>query len=205
MSENTITIDLTPDTQAGFKAVLPFASSDDITPVLCGVQVTDRRLLATNRYAVGAYTYVRGAEGDETAPFVVHRDLVDFIVKHKIVGNQRLILTDASATIVWSDDSIAASTSTMNNLSSYNLPPVARLIPEKSTEPVNHVIPVGINPARLSELVKASAALVKQTGKGEPWRFQFQQTEGTKLAPIRASLGDHMVALIQPNLLPSER
>lgn len=205
MSENTITIDLTARTQAGLAAVLPFASTDDVTPVLVAVQITDRRFLTTDRYAVGAFTYNLGAEGDETEPWVIPLDLAVWVTKHKIVGEQRVILTPNSATIVWADDSIAASTRSMymDNISTLNVPPVGRLIPERSNDNVE-VAPFGMNEDRLKQLVKATVPMHKILGKGPlVWRFQMRPSESSlKHSPMLATLGDDdLVVLIQPSYL----
>lgn len=208
MSENTITIDLTPETQAGLAAVIPFASTDDVTPVLVAVQITDRRFLTTDRYTVGAFTYRRDAEGEETAAWVIPLDLALWVTKHKIVGGERVILTPKSATIVGLDDTIIASTrSTYGagnwDISTYNVPPVGRLIPARSDDAVE-CVPVGISVDRFKQLVKATTPMQKILGKGPlVWRFQLNPSESAiKHAPMLASLGnDDLVVLIQPSLL----
>ncbi|KZE41377.1 hypothetical protein [Microbacterium sp. T32] len=202
-----IVIPLTADLTAAFRAVLPFTSKDDVTPIIGAVKVTHRYLIATDRYAIARYEHTtydesverHGEEGPSEPDFAVliPRDVAEWIGKHKPTSGQTLTVTAETVTIGWTD-SIESSRVLVPVGGNY--PPVERLITDASAEDVE-ISPFAIGTDRLDQLVKAGKALARVVGKNAGWRFQLPASTGTrKCPPIRATLGERMVTMIQPML-----
>lgn len=202
-----IALPLTADLTAAFRAILPFTSKDAVTPLLGAVKVTHRHILATDRYAIGQYehtTYAEsfqrhGEEGPTSPDFAVliPRDVAEWIGKHKPTIGQTLTITADVVTIGWTTE-IESSRAFLPVTGNY--PPVERIISEPSDDDVE-VSPFAIGTDRLDQLVKAGKALARVVGRNAAWRFQLPDPRRShKNAPVRATLGERMVTMLQPML-----
>lgn len=203
-----IALPLTADLTAAFRAVLPFASKDAVSLVLTTVRVSQRYLTATDRYAIARYEHTtydesvsrHGEDGPTLPDFAVllPREAVEWVGKLKPTGGQVLNITAGSVTVNWSPDDVesALEFEPMH----LNFPPVERLISEPSADAVE-VSPFAIGTDRLDQLVKAGKALARVVGRNAAWRFQLPDPRTShKNAPVRATLGERMVTMLQPML-----
>lgn len=203
-----IRLPLTPELIAGLRATLAFAfaATDAVTPQICAVMVTRRYLYATDRYTIGRYehtTYAEsverhGEEGPSDPDFevLVPREVAEQITKHKVDGAQVLVLTPGVASIKWHDGT--SDTPLPWEPIPGIFPPVERLITE-ATKDDAEVSPLMLGNDRLAQLVKAGRALARYVGGANPgWRFQLPDARTARRnAPIRASLGDRLVVMVQ--------
>lgn len=202
-----IVIPLTADLTAAFRAVLPFASKDAVSLVLTTVRVSQRYLTATDRHAIARYEHTtydesvsRHGEDGPTSPdfaVLIPRDVAEWIGKHKPTSGQTLTVTTDVVTIGWTAE-IESSRAFLPVTGNY--PPVERFIAEPSDDDVE-VSPFAIGTDQLDQLVKAGKALARVVGRNTAWRFQLPDPRRShKNAPVRATLGERMVTMLQPML-----
>lgn len=212
---SSITLPLTPELVAGFGAVLPHASKDAVTPVITGVRVTMRHLIATDRYSVGQYEHTtleesierHGESGPDEPDYAVTlpREIAEWLAKFKPAGLQTLTLTDTHAVISWENDpeSVVESRS-FNSMAALNYPLVARLIPEQSDESAD-IVPVYLGSDIFVKVGKSAQIIQRLTkSRNAPVRMQFAPSESRyRHAPVLATIG-RLVMLLQPST-PSGR
>lgn len=207
----TIAIPFTVNLAAAFRAVLAFASKDSASPSIMAVSVNNRFIIATDRFAIGRYEHTTYAESverygeagpaDPNATVTIPREVAEWLGKQKPMPYQHLTLTLTADTATISYEGGVTLTSMTYAEYSYNFPAVDRLMVESSDDDVQ-VFPFALGTDRFDQLTKAGRALAKEAGKNAGWRFQLPgATDARKTAPIRASLGERMVVMIQPMLV----
>lgn len=207
----TVVIPLTDETLAGLSAVMQHASKDDITPVICTVQVNAQTFVATDRYSVGEYTHdAAAAEPGESV--TIPRSAAEWLTKQnqKSLGAVArttaplfaAIVTAESIIIRWaSDDNVSGAIVAVHTFLEVkgNYPPVARLFPAKDAEPKIMTTPVVSLGA--VQLEKFTRGCKKMMGTHSPMTITFQPSENSnKPGPVLITFGAFR-GLLQPNWL----
>lgn len=215
----TVTLPLEVAIEA-FAAVLPHASTDAVTPILCSVQLVPAddavTLYATDRYTVGRFTVPLLTSDvdampatDHAEPFNIPTEAATWIAK--TVTKTLRHANGAVAYAVVIEDDAEAKTVTVSLVPELtgkperaqafervtgNFPPVSRLFPEDEGAMPDVI---GLSPQMLSRVIGYATKYHRRA----PIRFSGtaqRDTGSAKMSPILASIGG-LTALIQPNLL----
>lgn len=200
---NVITYNLGEAIEAA-KAILPHTSTDDVTPVLMGANITPDGWYATDRYTLA--TYQLTTENDFT-PFVLPREAIEWVAK--IVANKlrhkpthrdsyQLVIEHNTPNIVVTityENSVERAQSFQDIVGNY--PPVERLI--ANWKPAIDAYSVRLAPKHIEKVT----SYVRRAERDAPVEIELGNPYSTdeihKPAPVRFTYG-LLTAIIQPNL-----
>ncbi|UQN31793.1 hypothetical protein [Brachybacterium kimchii] len=191
-------------------ATIPFASSDDTTPVLNGVhiQVQNERLQfsSSDRYAVGTYRLHRGeaAESEDeftaddaanelkaTIPLKTAKEVLRTAKSFKrgdALEDMRIEIEEHAAVFTFPDGT-SHRASTIDS----EFPPLDRLFPSKETLENSTESSVIFNPGFAAKVNKTAAA-ISERNEG----VQLRITSALKPAVYRLQNDEHWSALLMP-------
>lgn len=214
----TVTLPYSVATLGGIYAVALHASKDDVTAVICTVQVTPRYFLATDRYSVGQWEHTVPADGyaahaADTDPraVLIPRTAAEWLAKQtpKVLGHLEYDLTkkDGGAQIEFSREAIIVTHNgdilavTRFLAIGGQFPPVARLFPDTDDAPDQAAGIVALGPAQLEKFTKGAARI----DKNAPLYMTPTKTANThKPGPVLITFGKFR-GLVQPNLMLARR
>lgn len=195
-------------------AVLPHTSKDDVTPVITTANLEGGRLVATDRYTVGAFKLSSKASG----PIMVPRAALDWLARTSpktLVGHFSGTKPEAYQVQITGISPGAKGPELLEEAVTVEIllhgkaermqqfrpitgifPPVAdRLLDEH--EMATEVVPVSLNP----EFIERVTGYAKKWHRGLPVRFTAGKSDNpSKPGVVRVSIGC-FDGLIQPNLL----
>lgn len=214
-AQATILLPLTPELVAGFAAVAPHTSADDVSLVLTMVRVDHWTLRATDRYTAAEYRHTtydesvarHGEAGpaDPSAFVLLPREAVAWIAKLKPAKGSGMTLALGATSVEMRYASGGYADSITFDETSLNFPPVERLLREARDELVE-VAPFGLTPKSLTKLAKSATAIGRATRrKDEPVRFYMAASgsERRTQPPILATVGGRFRAMVQPVIFTS--
>ncbi|MFF8817838.1 hypothetical protein ACF07D_07565 [Leucobacter sp. NPDC015123] len=195
-------------------AVLPHASKDDVTPVITTANLEGDRIVATDRYTVGAFTLSQKASG----PIMVPRQALDWIARtnpRTLVGHfagmrpeaYQVRITgltpgvsgpDLLEEAVMVEILLEGKPERMQQFRPVTgtFPPIAERLLDVH-EMATEVVPVNLGP----EFIERVTGYAKKWRRGVPIRFTAGKSDNpNKPGVVRVSIGKFN-GLIQPNLL----
>lgn len=195
----------------GVGAVLPHASKDAVTAVICAVRVTPEHFVATDRYAIGVYTHHAGIH-PETDGVTIPRAAAEWLLKQtpKMLNRDaRYLAQDATVTFTADGITIQAgegaplALTAFESMATLNFPPVGRL--QDGWEPTDEGYGVLLNAAFLARFEKSARAIEFGNRIGSSFVPTIRMENGKrsasrKHAPLRITIGADFTGLLQPNL-----
>ena len=216
----------------GLAAVIPTASKDDITPVICGVFIDGRAFTTTDRYAVAEWAHGDGFAGVDmadtvsgSAGIIVPLDAAKWLAKQTLralLGAVPARLFDSSESVevavIWPEAEEGKSREDAQlvvrhedggkEITSLRFFPIFGNFPAvgrlfPADDAEGH--PTGEISLKPAFLKRASDAAAKVANREEGVRMKFTGSEhSTKLGPVLFSVvsAPAFRYLLQPNLLP---
>lgn len=190
------------DAFAGIASVLPHASKDAMSPIICAVRITPDAFTTTDRYAIGQYTHGAPIHPDTDA-VVLPRTAAEWLGKQtpKMLNRDARYLANAGAvtitaesiTITADGDTLAMHTFPVLG---GNFPPVDRLL--NDWKPATDAQPVALKPEFVARFGVSASKLID---KSAAYTLEFGHTDSGKPGPVRFTIGDKFAGLLQPNLI----
>lgn len=204
-------------------AVLPHASTDDVTPVIRAAHISGDRIVATDRYTVGTFRLVKGlAEGASVLlPLEAVKWVAKFVTKHLLANpNEYTLMIEAPEAVLpnmreWSEedqkaevDARAAATVRISVESKrFGVEALRRFRPQFGHFPRVERIIDGHEEAWSAYEVTLRAVLLERfTDYARRWGhgntvFQLgARDDDGKDAPVRITIGERFVGAVQPQL-----
>lgn len=190
------------DAFAGIASVLPHASKDGMTPIICAVHVSAEAFIATDRYAIGMYTHGAPIHPDTDA-VVLPRTAAEWLGKQtpKALGLDRHTATTALLVTITADS--VTITRDGDTLAFHRFeapygqfPPVARLL--NGWKPATDAQPTALKPEFVTRFSVSASKLID---KSEAYTLELGHTDSGKPGPVRFTIGDKFTGLLQPNLI----
>jgi hypothetical protein len=214
----TLTIPYSENALNGLYAVTLHASKDDVTPIICAVEVGSRFFTATDRYTVGQWEHTApdadsepNTAADEVT-ILLPRKTAEWLAKQtpKVLGIDALtagahsiLIEDGAVSILENAGEETGRTIAVQRFEkiSGNFPPVARLFPDESTLEANAgdtPTAVNLKPAVLEKFTKGA---IRAGDRNEAMRFQLTTSGNPKKpGPVLVTFGSsrQFKGLLQP-------
>lgn len=187
-------------------SLLACAATDDVMPTIGGINLTAKDGIitaeATNRYVAGIIEFNSDSITGEFVTNIPAKPLKQFVAASKLTGRfntdvERITINVTDDTITFSDLNTGSTLTTAPIRG--NFPPIARLFPEISSEPVE-VAPYGMDANLLATVSKISVL----GDKYATWTVQNPATPTGKPGPVlfHTRSGDRATfkILVQPKL-----
>lgn len=170
------------------KAAIPHASKDKNVPVLNAVLIRPHDVLATDRFTMVKSDHNLTDHNIPDGGVLVHTDDAKRLTKETI---SQVIVLDNAVTFTTHAGSITVP------IAGGDFPPVERLIPERSDEPMPSFPPFGLNPSYLERLAYRHVKRDRHESKMS-WRMQITENRNGGTGPVRFDFADHTVAILMP-------
>jgi hypothetical protein len=205
----TLTLNLRHAKDA-LQAVIPHASTDDVTPTISAVSVVVGQdvgyFVTTDRYTVAKYTIDRQPDEDFLLDLEAARWVARFNLRTLMLGKNNpdaysveFVTSEDYTTVMIRVDKLVEAMRTFRAGPKGNFPPVARLLEPHEQGVAEMVTDDALTVGLGGQFIERFIAEAKR--QGVPAITTFQKGSAAKPGPLFFRIGTHFTGLMQPTLI----